>query len=783
MSARFSSAFGIAVAVAAALPAAAQQTSVAPPAVDDVISVTGARRREEAAQDVPIPMSIVSGDLITDTGSFNVNRIKELVPTVQLYSSNPRNTGVNIRGLGAPFGLTNDGIEPGVGYYVDGVLYARPASTTLDFIDVERVEVLRGPQGTLFGKNTTAGAILVTTKKASFTPAFDFEVGYGDDNFVQAKTSVTGPLGDKVAGRLSFSGTQRDGNVYNVVTQKHVNDLNNAGFRGQLLVTPSETTDITLALDYTRQRPDGYAQVFAGVAPTLRAPARQFEQIIDAFGYEPPSRNPFDRLIDHDTPWRSGNEIGGLSLNVDTDVGPGTLRRRRPGATGCGIRRTTETSHLPVALSRAVKHEQLTEIRWAGDLSSNVNGVFGFTLSTSSSTRTPSTPRRSARRLPLHMEPVAVQQEPDNAQGPEDYDGQTRRSRPSSTPSARRYSASSIGRSRTVCTCCPACDSTMTRKTSTTTSRPSTFRRHARRPRPTAIKRSSWTWTIRIHRAVTLAFDATEDRAYATYSTAFKSVGVNLGGIPNIPAGQPGAGQPDLSLAEIEPEDVSHFEIGLKTRPTPRSTANVTLFNTEIEDYQTNVVDTSVANTVRGYIANAEKVRVRGIEFDGSARIGASLSLHGALAYPDGEYVSFDNAPPPLELTGLNPAVVDATGGRLPGLSEWAASFGGEHNTQVNNFLGKSGELFTGFDLYYRGDFSSNPTPSQYLNVDAYSLLNLRVGFRSNDGWSGYLWVRNALDEEYFEQVAAAPAGQGAGHYGAVLGDPRTYGLTLRLSF
>ena len=203
---------------------------------------------------MPIPLSVVDGDLVADAGAFNVNRLKELIPTVQFYSTNPRNSAINIRGLGAPFGLTNDGLEPGVGLYIDGVFYARPASATLDFLDVEQIEVLRGPQGTLFGKNTTAGAINVTTRKPSFTPATDVELNFGDLGFVQAKASVTGPLGQKVAGRLSFSGTQRDGTVYNVKTQDAVNDLEQPRPAG-----PGAVRAVGQARDHGRGRPHAAA--------------------------------------------------------------------------------------------------------------------------------------------------------------------------------------------------------------------------------------------------------------------------------------------------------------------------------------------------------------------------------------------------------------------------------------------------------------------------------------------------------------------------------------------
>src|SRR5690606_7692229 len=155
-------------------------------------------------------------------------------------------------------------------------------------------------------------AFNITTHKPSFTPGGAFELSYGNYGFIQAKSSVTGGLGKKFAARLSFSGTQRDGLLYNTATEKPVNDLNNTGVRGQLLFKPKEGVAITLAADASRQRPDGYAQVLAGVVRTQRAEYRQFENIIADLGYSITPR-PFDREIDHDTPWRSGNDLGGVS--------------------------------------------------------------------------------------------------------------------------------------------------------------------------------------------------------------------------------------------------------------------------------------------------------------------------------------------------------------------------------------------------------------------------------------------------------------------------------------
>ena len=323
---------------------AAIDVTLTPARITQAVVVT-ARRVEEAAQEVPIPLSVVSGDLVADAGAFNVNRLKELIPTVQFYSTNPRNSAINIRGLGAPFGLTNDGIEPGVGLYIDGVFYARPASATLDFLDVDQIEVLRGPQGTLFGKNTTAGAINVTTRKPSFTPGTDVELNYGSLEFVQAKASITGPLTKKkVAGRLSFSGTQRDGTIYNVKTQDDVNNLNNLGVRGQVLFAPSDKIAITVAVDDTRQRPKATPRWSRASRPRCAPRTGSTRRSRRASSYA----SELQRLrpeTDVDTPLRSYQDLGGASLNVDWKLGPGPADLdHRPGATGIGIPRATGTS-------------------------------------------------------------------------------------------------------------------------------------------------------------------------------------------------------------------------------------------------------------------------------------------------------------------------------------------------------------------------------------------------------------------------------------------------------
>ncbi len=756
--------------------AAALSLTLNPSRLSESVVVT-ARRVEEVAQEVPIPVSVVSGALAADTGAFNVNRLKELVPTVQFYSSNPRNSAVNIRGLGAPFGLTNDGIDPGVGFYIDGVFLARPAAATLDFLDLERAEVLRGPQGTLYGKNTTAGAISITTRKPSFTPETQMELNLGSLGLVQAKTSVGGRLSQTVAGRLSFAGTTRDGTLTDVVTGDDLNGLSNLGLRGQLLYAPSAKTSIAFAVDNTRQRPRGYAQVVAGVAPTLRAPNRQYQQIAADLDYVAPSFNAFDRVTDADSPHQSHQDLGGAALTIDRAVGRGRLTSITAWRYwNWDPSNDRDFIGLPVTTISAnpSKQRQWTqEVRFAGDMSPAVSfvvGAFGFWQTIDSTGRQ----EQGAAAARFLLAPTALAATP----GLLDGYGQTSDIRSTSASAAvfGQLEWSVTERLRLL----PGLrfnyddkfvdyDSDVYGGLQTTDPALIVLQRSILAPQAYQAGAED----SNVSGQLTAAYRLFERvNAYATYATSYKPIGLNLSGVPTDALGRPA-----LDVATVKPEDERHIEIGLKTEPHSGVTANFTVFNTDIKDYQANVVNAQVG-VLRGYLANAERVRVRGAEFDGTARVTRTLSMYGSLAYADGTYVSFPDAPPPLEETG-GPQAKDISGSVLPGISKWAFSVGGEY-ARPATALGRTGEFFSGLDGSYRSSFSSSATASRYLMVDGYSLLNARVGFRWADGWSVFVWSRNLLDTSYFELLSAAPGGSGL--YVGLPGDPRTFGVTVRMA-
>jgi iron complex outermembrane receptor protein len=783
---------------------------------ENVIIVT-ARRRAESSQEVPLAVSALDGRTINETGSFSVLKIQALTPTLQVYSSNPRNTAVNIRGLGVPFGLTNDGFEQGVGIYIDDVYYSRPASATFDFLDVAQVEVLRGPQGTLYGKNTTAGAINIRTNQPTFTFEGSAELTLGSYNFKQAKAAVSGPLSDTVAARLALSTTHRQGTIYNVTTNNWINEQDNLGVRGQLLFRPNDDLDITLTGDFNSQNPECCGGVFVGYGPTQRAANRQFPSLSQALGYVPASTNPFDRVTDLDAPLNAGNQVGGVSARVEWDLGPGQFT----SITAWRFwdwkpENDRDFSGLDVVSksNNPSQHEQYTQefrYNYDGDAIDFVVGAFAFKQRID--TQGIEQQGSDASRWNLNPGNVAVGAPGCGASAtnqlacnPAVLEGLTALNTQwlkstslalfgqveweifegfSLQPGVRlNYDKKEGHYEREVFdsagNAIPATGGTITQQA----------QRGIYAPQLIEPTFSDWNFSYDL----TASYHATDDvMLYATYAKTFKTGGINQNGVP-----ADSAGNPILAAGSILPESVQHFEGGVKTQFLDRqATLNVAAFRTTIDDFQANVSNGQFG-VLRGYLANAERVRSQGFEVDFSIRPSQRFSAYINGAYTDAKYVSFTDAPCPPELSGgtvvtgnqvpgapgvpgaLSPENCDVSGQVLPGVSKWSISFGGEANAPAT-VLGESGELYIGADANYRSEFSSNPSPSIYSWIDGYAVANFRAGFRADNGFNIYAWVRNAFNEQYFDQLNFGPGNTGL--IAGVPADPRTWGGTVRFEF
>ena len=787
---------------AAAAPADPAQAAAAGGAGDTAggdIVIT-ARRRDEKLQDVPLAISVVDAASIAQTGSYNINRLQQLQPTLQFFSSNPRNSSINIRGIGAPLGLTNDGIEQGVGVYIDQVYYNRVAATALDFVDIEQVEVLRGPQGTLYGKNTTAGAINVTTRPPSFDLEARGEFSVGNLNFKQAKASLSGPLSDTVAIRIGTAITDRRGTIYDVAKSQYVNSQDNLGIRGTLLWKATDKLDLYLSADYNVQDPNCCVQIYARVGSTQRVLARQYAGLIALFpGYATPSTDAFDRVTDLDADLRARNEHGGVSLRAEWNVGPGTL-------TSVTAYRywdwkplnDRDFTGLPITTrsQNPTQQKQYTqELRYAydGEAIDFVVGAFGFNqnIRTQGLTVQGSAASRWFLTGALRSDPTVLDGLTANNDIRLDNTsvaafGQVSwhvTDRFSIQPGVRINYDKKDGYYSSVVT-----NGAGQLVTFSSTNARIVAQRGVLAPQFFEEKFSDWNLSYDLN----LSYKLTDTiLGYAVYSRAFKSGGLNLNGVPLDTV----TGIPQISVAKVNPEKVDHFELGLKSQFWDRrATLNLTGFWTEIHDYQA-IVNNGQNSVLRGYLANAPKVRVRGIEAEFSARPSERFNLYLNGAYTDPKYVDFKNAPCPPELSGggtgtppgpagvpgaNSPLVCDISGQLLPGISKWSLSYGAEYNVPVR-LLGADGQVYVGWDGNYRSTFSSNASRSIYTDINGYSINNLRVGFRKDDGLNVFLWMRNLFDQNYFEQLAITP--NNTGLIAGQPGDPRTYGLTVGVNF
>lgn len=747
--------------------------------------IVTARQRAEDAQDVPAALSVVDARWIEQSYTLGTRDLTTLVPALNYSSANPRNTAFTIRGLGSSVvavSQANDGLEPGVGYYVDGVYHARPATAAFDFSDIERIEVLRGPQGTLFGKNTTAGAINIVSAAPSFTRSYNAELSGGERAFAQGRFSATGPLaGETLAYRLSGTFTRRGGVLRNVRTGADQNTLGAQAVSGQVLWQPSQDVRLRLIADFANFDAECCTQVFLRVGTSLRSPARQYPALAAAAGYTPPSTDPYDRLTDIDAALAVRTSEGGVAATADWDIGPATITSITAWRFwNWDAANDRDYTGLPIQLIQRIpsRQDQLSqEVRIASDGDRALSYVAGLYVFRQVLTGSPNSvfgpygaPWLIGATTGANATPV-----PANLLDGYGQTGETRFA-------VNSYAAFAEANWRIAprLTLTGGLRYTYESKEGDYSTRVSggpvvtapalvNARLGVLRPQTYSARDSEGSLSGRAN----IAWQPMDDvLLYASLARGFKSGGINMSGLP-LDANN----QPALATAVIDPERNTTWEAGVKsTLWDGRLTLNLAAYRTTVQGFQATVVDSSQTVALRGYLSNIPEVRVQGVEADARLALGR-LTLVGALAYGDGEYADYPAGPCPLERQTAATAACDLTGERLAGLPRWSETLSADYAVPV-----AGGAVFLHADSNWRSGYPGDSSLSRFTYIEGYNLTNASLGYRREDaggkGWEIAVFARNLLHADYIQNLTIQ-----AGNSGLILGspsDPRTLGVTVR---
>ncbi len=753
---------------------------------NSAIVVTASRRRDENVQDIPLAISVVSAAALERRGDYTLGQIQQQVPSLQVFSFNPRNTNINIRGLGSNVALTNDGLENGVGFYIDNVYYGRVGLSQFDLVDLESIEVLRGPQGTLFGKNTTSGVINISSRKPSFDPEASFEATVGNYGFYQVRGSVSGGIvPDKLAIRLSGALSGNNGFTYNQTTGTRAQDYYNASVRGQLLFTPTSDLSVRVIGDYSRQKQNSVLNLLvanhATYADGVTIPGSFAIRTARFPGYTPPGFNAFNRVGAADSPYQANMAGYGVSGQVDWDLGNAAL-------TSITAYRwwdwdpanDADATSLPVLLKAQQINRQRQfsqELRLASKGNRTLDYVVGAYYFWQTVRGYGATRYGSAAPLWFLGASNPVTNAAINGYEVNAY----------SEPKTKTIAA--FGQTDWHIT--PALTLT-TGLRFTHEEKNGTFQQWvADAPDisafPTAVQvtivgiRNNFNKVVPLYETsfndnslsglVSLSYKVTPDvLVYATYSRGNKSGGLNLTQLPGT-----------ITDPTVRPEKVNAYEVGLKSQFLDRrGTLNIAGFWTEIGDYQTAItdVDPTPPNVTRQYIANIPKVRSRGVE--GDFRFSASdyFAFNASASYTEATYVTYTNAPVAPELHGI--VAQDLSGKQLPGVPKFAYSVGADANLPLAELGGHEVGAYAHVDWSYRSSFNTSSSNSAWGQIGAFGLLNGRIGLKTDDGlWDASVWVKNALDKNYYLSLSPAATGLVTGQ----VGEPRTIGATLRTKF
>lgn len=278
--------------------------------------VVSGTKREQTLQDTPVAISVVSGDEIERAEIQDLNDLQTLVPSLTIrQQQSSTNTSFFIRGFGN--GANAIGLEPSVGIFIDGVYRSRAAATIPDLPNLERVEVLRGPQSTLFGKNASAGVISVVTREPQFETAGSIEAGIGNYNLTRVKGDVTGPISETLAYSLSGTYNKRDGYAEDLGTGEDYNERDRFGIRGELLFRPNDDLTFRLIADL-----DEIDELCCALTNIVEGPTGA---AVRALGGNFVSEDPFAYEVFFDIAPTNEIENSGLSLQADYDIGQAVL--------------------------------------------------------------------------------------------------------------------------------------------------------------------------------------------------------------------------------------------------------------------------------------------------------------------------------------------------------------------------------------------------------------------------------------------------------------------------
>ena len=738
--------------------------------------VVNSRKRSELNQDVPLSISTVSGSTLERDGDYSIQDVAEKVPSLQVSPSNPRQTSISIRGLGK--NSANDGLETSVGVYVDGVYLSQPGQTAFDQTDLDQIEVLRGPQGTLFGKNNTGGALNITTLKPSFTPATKVEAIIGNYGTEELHASTTAPISETTAYRLTAYDRKRDGAYTNLYNGEKVGGFDRKGIRGQLLYLP--TADLTFRgiVEHYESADNGapseiwnpritYAN--GALAPLAKTTGNKYLGL----GYTLPPQlfDPWARTENQNVVIPVGTTQDAASLQATWNLGAYTLdsitayRHYTFFSQSDGDGTPLDIYTFGGTVSKNSQYSQ--ELRLSSPTGKQFDYVAG--LYYYHDNLWSDTPQQAGSQYAA-FSGIALNNPNALTHLRQDV---------FSNPIVDSYAVFTQANFHITDTWTATGGLRETRESKSAIlnstvsggADPSTLsvtdlaQRNAYLPlgplgsTSASFTNSALSWTA------SLSHRINEDvNTYVTASKGFKSGGINA----EVPFA--------LSIV-VAPETALDFEAGIKSQwSSKRLQLNANVYDEKIENYQgTFTYDTSPTTTAN-YIANVGDVRIRGAEIELDALPIESLRLNGGISYNEATYLNFTNGACPPEYGNIKGKICDFSGRQLPSVPLWTAKFSAQYTFHLNDGL----KGYLGGNEVFNSAQNVNTSLSSYGQQSAYAFTNLQAGITGRSGAYNYdlsVWARNAFDKRYVTAIS------GSATLTATLSDPRTLGTTLRLKF